>query len=59
MAIVAQYYRFRELTSLKISRFLEEFHVGKTLKTCNAYKVPSFSVKEVFQVAFENSFSSK
>ena len=59
MTIVAQNHHSRELLSSKISHFLEEFHVGKILKACNAYKVRGFSVKDVFQVAFENAFSSK
>ena len=59
MNIVAHNHQSRELLSSKISRFLEEFHVGRILQACNAYKVRSFSVKDVFQVAFENAFSSK
>ena len=59
MNIVAQNHQSRELLSSKISHFLEEFHVGRILKACNAYKVRGFSVKDVFQVAFENAFSSK
>lgn len=59
MNIVAHNHQSRELLSSKISRFLEEFHVGRILKACNAYKVRGFSVKDVFQVAFENAFSSK
>ena len=59
MTIVAQNHHSSELLSSKISHFLEEFHVGKILKACNAYKVRGFSVKDVFQVAFENAFSSK
>ena len=59
MNIVAHNHQSRELLSSKISRFFEEFHVGRILKACNAYKVRGFSVKEVFQVAFENAFSSK
>lgn len=57
--IVAHNHQSRELLSSKISRFLEEFHVGRILQACNAYKVRGFSVKDVFQVAFENAFSSK
>ncbi len=59
MNIVTQNHQSRELLSSKISHFLEEFHVGRILKACNAYKVRGFSVKDVFQVAFENAFSSK
>lgn len=59
MNIVAHNHQSRELFSSKISRFLEEFHVGRILQACNAYKVRGFSVKDVFQVAFENAFSSK
>lgn len=59
MNIVAHNHKSRELLSSKISRFLEEFHVGRILQACNAYKVRGFSVKDVFQVAFENAFSSK
>ena len=59
MNIVAYNHQSRELLSSKISHFLEEFHVGRILKACNAYKVRGFSVKDVFQVAFENAFSSK
>ena len=59
MNIVAQNHQSRELLSSKIPHFLEEFHVGRILKACNAYKVRSFSVKDVFQVAFENAFSNK
>jgi len=59
MNIVAQNHQSRELLSSKISHFLEEFHVGRILKACNAYKVRGFSVKDVFQVAFENAFSNK
>ena len=59
MNIVAHNHQSRELLSSKISRFLEEFHVGRILKACNAYKVRGFSVKDIFQVAFENAFSSK
>ena len=59
MNIVAHNHQSRELLSSKISRFLEEFHVGRILKACNAYKVRGFSVKDVFHVAFENAFSSK
>ena len=59
MNIVAHNHQSRELLSSKISRFLEEFHVGRILQACNAYKVRGFSVKDVFQVAFENAFSSK
>ena len=59
MNIVAHNHQSRELLSSKISHFLEEFHVGRILKACNAYKVRGFSVKDVFQVAFENAFSSK
>ena len=59
MNIVAHNHQSRELLSSKISRFLEKFHVGRILQACNAYKVRGFSVKDVFQVAFENAFSSK
>ena len=59
MNIVAHNHQSRELLSSKISHFLEEFHVGRILKSCNAYKVRGFSVKSVFQVAFENAFSNK
>ena len=59
MNIVAQNHQSSELLSSKISHFLEEFQVGKILKSCNAYKVRGFSVKDVFQVAFENAFGSK
>ena len=59
MNIVAHNHQSRELLSSKISHFLEEFHVGQILKSCNAYKVRGFSVKSVFQVAFENAFSNK
>ena len=57
MNIVAHNHQSSELLSSKISRFLEEFHVGRILKACNAYKVRGFSVKDVFHVAFENAFS--
>ena len=59
MNIVAQNHQSSELLSSKILHFLEEFQVGKILKSCNAYKVRAFSVKDVFQVAFENAFSNK
>ena len=59
MNIVAHNHQSRELLSSKISHFLEEFHVGGILKACNAYKVRGFSVKDVFQVAFENAFGNK
>ncbi len=59
MNIVAHNHQSRELLSSKISHFLEEFHVGQILKSCNAYKVRGFSVKSVFQAAFENAFSNK
>lgn len=48
MNIVAHNHQSRELLSSKISHFLEEFHVGQILKSCNAYKVRGFSVKSVF-----------
>ena len=48
MNIVAHNHQSRELLSSKISRFLEEFHVGRILQACNAYKVRGFSVKDVF-----------
>ena len=53
MNIVAHNHQSRELLSSKISRFLEEFHVGRILQACNAYKVRGFSVKDVFQVALK------
>ena len=59
MNIVPHLHHSSEILSTKTSHFLEEFHVGKILKSCNAYKVRGFSVKDVFQVAFENAFSSK
>ncbi len=59
MSIVAHNHQSSELLSSKISHFFEEFHVGQILKSCNAYKVRGFSVKSVFQVAFENAFSNK
>ena len=59
MNIVAHNHQSRELLSSKISHFLEEFHVGQILKSCNVYKVRGFSVKSVFQVAFENASSNK
>ena len=59
MNIVAHNHQSRELLSSKISHFLDEFHVWRILKACNAYKVRGFSVKYVFQVAFKNAFSSK
>jgi len=59
MNIVAHNHQSRELLSSKISHFLEEFQVGKILKSYNAYKVRSFSVKDVFQVAFENAFNNE
>ena len=59
MNIVAHNHQSSEFFSSKISHFLDEFHVGKLLKSCNAYKVRGFSVKTVFQAAFENAFSSK
>ena len=58
MNIVAHHHRSSELLSSKISHFLEEFHVSKILRSCNAYKVRGFSAKTVFQVAFENAFSN-
>ena len=39
MNIVAHHHRSSELLSSKISHFLEEFHVSKILRSCNAYKV--------------------
>ena len=39
MNIVAQNHTFGEHLSSKVSCFLEEFHVGKILKACNAYKI--------------------
>jgi hypothetical protein len=59
MNIVSQNHIFGEHLSSKISCFLEEFHVGKILKACNAYKVRGFSVSNVFKVAFENAFRNK
>ena len=59
MNIVAHHHRSSELLSSKISHFLEEFHVSKILRSCNAYKVRGFSAKTVFQVVFENAFSNK
>ena len=59
MNIVAHNHQSRELLSSKISHFLEEFHVGQILKSCNAYKVRGFSVKSVFQVSFENVLVNK
>lgn len=59
MNIVPHLHHSSEILSTKTSHFLEEFHIGKILKSCNAYKVRGFSVKDVFQVAFENAFSSK
>ena len=59
MNIVSQNHIFGEQLSSKISCFLEEFHVGKILKACNAYKVRGFSVSNVFKVAFENAFRNK
>lgn len=59
MNIVPHLHHSREILSTKTSHFLEKFHIGKILKSCNAYKVRGFSVKEVFQVAFENAFSSR
>ena len=47
MNIVAQNHQSSELLSSKILHFLEEFQVGKILKSCNAYKVRGFSVKDV------------
>ena len=47
MNIVAHNHQSRELLSSKISRFLEEFHVGRILKACNAYQVRGFSVKDI------------
>jgi len=48
MNIVAHHHRSSELLSSKISHFLEEFHVSKILRSCNAYKVRGFSAKTVF-----------
>ena len=59
MNIVSQNHTLGEHLSSKVSCFLEEFHVGKILKACNAYKVRGFSVSNVFQVAFENVFHNK
>ena len=59
MNIVSQNHTLSEHLSSKVSCFLEEFHVGKILKACNAYKVRGFSVSNVFQVAFENVFHNK
>ena len=59
MNIVAHNHTFGEHISSKISCFMEEFHVGKIFKNCNAYKVRGFSVSSVFQVAFENVFRNK
>jgi len=59
MSIVSQNHTLGEHLSSKVSCFLEEFHVGKILKACNAYKVRGFSVSNVFQVAFENAFHNK
>ena len=59
MNSVSQNHIFGEHLSSKISCFLEEFHVGKILKACNAYKVRGFSVSNVFKVAFENVFRNK
>ena len=44
MNIVAHNHQSSEFFSSKISHFLDEFHVGKLLKSCNAYKVRGFSV---------------
>ncbi len=59
MNIVAHNHHSSELLSSNVSHFIEEFHVGKLLKACNAYKIRGFSVKDMFQVAFENAFSNK
>ena len=59
MNIVSQNHTLGEHLSSKVSCFLEEFHVGKILKACNAYKVRGFSVSNVFQVTFENVFHIK
>ena len=59
MNIVAHNHQSSELLSSKFSYFLDEFHVERILKTCNAYKVRGFSVKDVFQVSFENMLVNK
>ncbi|SFT53981.1 hypothetical protein SAMN02910356_00991 [Selenomonas sp. GACV-9] len=59
MNIVAHNHQSLELLSSKNSHFLEEFHIEQIIKACNAYKVRGFFVKDIFQVAFENVFSSK
>ena len=46
MNIVAHNHHSSELLSSNVSHFIEEFHVGKLLKACNAYKIRGFSVKD-------------
>ena len=51
MNIVVHNHQSRELLPSKISHFRDEFHIGRSLKTCNVYKVRGFSLRDVFQVA--------
>lgn len=59
MNIVPQNQPHSELLCSKTSNFLDEFHVSRILKACNAYKVKGFPVRDVIQVAVENGFSNR
>ena len=59
MNIVPQNQPHSELLCSKASNFLDEFHVSRILKSCNAYKVKRVPVRDVIQVAVENGFGNR
>lgn len=59
MNIVPHHHHSCEAASSKIQQFFAEFHVGRILRSCNAYKLRGFAVMAIFLVAFEAVFQRR
>ena len=59
MNIVPHHHHSGEAASSKIQQFFAEFHVGRILRSCNAYKLRGFAVMAIFLVAFEAVFQRR
>lgn len=56
MNIVPHHHHACEATSPKMQQIFAEFHIGKILWSCNAYKLRSLAVIAICLVAFEAVF---
>lgn len=57
MNSIAQTNQSEKQLSEKMQSFLSRYHVGRLLRSANAYKLRGFPVLSVFLVAFSTAFT--